>query len=328
MTTRRRLLIALGVAALRTPREVFAQQQPARVPRIGFLGAVSARALDGRIAALRAGLRDLGYIEGRNVAIEFRWADGEYQRLPELAAELVRLKVDVIVTHAAPGTRAAMQATATIPIVMAVVGDAVASGFIASLARPGGNLTGSTYFNPELCAKRLEMVKDAFPRARRVGFLFNPDNVASALLLQAIAVAAKSVKVELQTFGVRASSGFEAAFAAMTRGRVDAAVLHEDPVHIANAKAIADFALNDRLPTIGFEDVAQAGGLMAYGVNLSELYRRAAAFVDKILKGTKPGDLPVEQATRFETVINMRTAKALGVTIPQSILLRADRVIE
>jgi putative tryptophan/tyrosine transport system substrate-binding protein len=327
MMNRRRLLAAIGLCAIGVPSASFAQQ-PARIPRIGFLGAVSARGLDSRIAALRAGLLELGYVEGRNIAIEFRWANDRYERLPELAAELVGLKVEVIVTHAAPGIRAAMQASATIPIVMAVVGDAVASGFVASLARPGGNVTGSSYFNPELCAKRLEILKDAFPRARRVGFVFNPDNVASALVLQAIGRAAKSLNVELQTFGVRGSSGFEGAFAAMAKGRVDAAVFWEDPVLVANARGIADLALKNRLPTVGFEDVAQAGGLIAYGVNFTELYRRAATFVDKILKGARPGDLPVEQATRFETLINMKTAKALGVTIPKSILLRADQVIE
>jgi putative ABC transport system substrate-binding protein len=325
VTTRRKMLLALSVGALQTSLDAFAQQLPARIPQIGFLGAGSP---NNRIGALRAGLRELGYIERQNIAFEFRWADGEYERLPGLAADLVRRKVDVIVTSAAPGARAAVGASATIPIVMVAVGDAVASGFVASLARPGGNVTGSTFFAPELAAKRLEILKDAFPRARRVGFLFNSDNDVSPLLFWAIGLAAKSLKVDLKTFGVRGSRGFEAAIAAMAKGRVDAAVFHEDPLLIANAKAIVDLAFRNRLPSIGFEDVVQAGGLMAYGVNFIELYRRAATFVDKILKGAKPGDLPVEQASRFETIINMKTAKALGVTIPQAVLLRTDRVIE
>ncbi len=278
--------------------------------------------------ALRAGLRDAGYVEGKNIVIEFRWAEGKYDRLPELAAELVRLKVDVIVTHATVGTRAAKQATTTIPIVMAASGDPVAAGLVASLARPSGNITGSAFFNLELGAKRLELLKEFFPRTKRVAVLVHLDSSTNGLQLDAMGPIAKLLKVELLKFAVRAPSEIESAFTAMVKKRVDAVVINEEPMLIANAKGIADLAAKQRLPSIGFKEIAEAGGLMAYGVNILEMYRRAAVFIDKILKGAKPGDLPIEQATRFELAINRKTAKALGVIIPQLFLQRADRVIE
>jgi putative ABC transport system substrate-binding protein len=328
MNNRRKLIVAIGAGALTAPLASFAQRQAAKVPRIGFLGALSASDFESRVDALRAGLRDLGYVEGQNLIIEFRWAEGKYDRLPELAAELVRLKVDILVTHATVGTRAAKQATTTIPIVMAASGDPVAAGVVASLARPGGNITGSAFFNLELGAKRLELLKEAVPRIKRVAVLLHLDSATNGLQLDAMEPAAKSLKVELQQFKVRGPNEFESAFTAMAKRRVDAVVINEEPMLIANAKGIADLAAKQRLPSIGFKEIAETGGLMAYGVNILEMYRRAAVFIDKILKGTNPSELPIEQATRFELVINRKTAKAVGIKIPNSILFRADTVIE
>jgi putative ABC transport system substrate-binding protein len=274
-------------------------------------------------------LRDLGYVEGKNLVMEFRWADGMYDRLPNLAAELVRLKVDVIVTGGTPGTRAAKQATATIPIVMAVSGDAVATGLIASLARPGGNITGTTYFDPELAAKRLELLKEAVPRATRVGVLTNPDNPQTmGTTLQYIRRAAESLKLNLSIFEARSPNEFEHIFSAMVESRVDAVAVVDDGMFIANQRKIADIAANKRLPLTGAKELAETGGLIGYGVDFVQTYYRAAYFVDRILKGTKPGDLPVEQSAKFELVINLKTAKALGLTIPQSLLQRADVLIQ
>ena len=329
MKTRRQWLIALGASAVAAPWPSLAQQRPVNVHRVGFLGATSIAAYKSRVDAVRAGLRDLGYVEGKNLVIEFRWADGMYDRLPNLAAELVRLKVDVIVTGGTPGTRAAKQATTTIPIVMAVSGDAVATGLIASLARPGGNITGTTYFDPELAAKRLELLKEAVPRATRVGVLTNPDNPQTmGTTLQSLRLAAESLKLKLSIFEARSPNEFEHTFSAMVESRVDAVAVVDDGMFIANQRAIADIAANKRLPLTGAKELAETGGLIGYGVDFVQTYYRAAYFVDKILKGTKPGDLPVEQSAKFELVINLKTAKALGLTIPQSLLQRADKVVQ
>jgi putative ABC transport system substrate-binding protein len=326
MNNRRKLLIALGAGALAAPLTLFAQQK-GKVWRIGFLGTASASGFARRVDALRAGLRDLGYVEGKNLVIEFRWAEGNYERLPALAAELVRLKVDIIVTHATPGALAAKSATTTIPIVMATSSDPVATGLVASLARPGGNVTGMSGINPEVTAKRLELLKDAFPRTRQVAVLFNTDN-PNKFTLSAMEATAASLKLELQQFGVRRSGDLDSAFAAMAKRRVDAVVTTDDAVLIANFGAIAKLAAKMRLPSIGLPEFAEAGGLMAYGADRRHLFRRAAYFVDRIFKGAKPADLPVEQATRFEIVLNQKTAKALGLQFPQAVLARADRVIE
>jgi putative ABC transport system substrate-binding protein len=232
------------------------------------------------------------------------------------------------VTHATPGTRAAKAATTTIPIVIASAGDVVALGLVASLARPGGNITGMTALVPEVTAKRLELLKDAFPRTRQVAVLLNPDNPAAIPVLRAMEATAKSLKLELQQFVVQRSGDLDSAFAAMAKRRVDAVAFGDDPVFVANAGAIAKLAAKTRLPSVGPIELADAGGLMAYGANRLETFRRAAYFVDRILKGAKPADLPVEQATRFETVLNQKTAKALGLQFPQAVLARADRVIE
>jgi putative ABC transport system substrate-binding protein len=328
MKTRRQWLIALGASAVAAPWPSLAQQRPVNIHRIGFLGATSIAAYKSRVDAVRAGLRDLGYVEGKNLVMEFRWADGMYDRLPNLAAELVRLKVDVIVTGGTPGTRAAKQATTTTPIVMAVSGDAVATGLIASLARPGGNITGTTYLEPELAAKRLELLKEAVPRATRVGVLTNPDNPQTmGTTLQYIRLAAESLKLKLSIFEARSPNEFEHIFSAMVESRIDAVAVIDDGMFIANQRAIADIAANKRLPLTGAKELAEAGGLIGYGVDFVQTYYRAAYFVDRILKGTKPGDLPVEQSTKFELVINLKTAKALGLTIPQSLLQRADKLV-
>jgi putative ABC transport system substrate-binding protein len=281
------------------------------------------------VEALRVGLRDLGYIEGRNIVIEFRWAEGKYDRLPNLADELVRLNVDVLVTAGTPGTLTAKRATSTIPIVMAASGDAVATGLVDSLARPGGNITGSTFFDPQITAKRLEVLKEAIPRVAQVAALLNPDNPASTgPVLKAMQIAAESRKIALRKFEVSRPNEFDSAFVAMVQGRVDAVAILDDGLFLANARALADIAVNNRLPLIGSKEFVEAGGFIGYGVNLLELWRRAAYFVDRILKGTRPGDLPVEQATKFELLVNLKTAKALGIRVPRSLLLRADRVIE
>jgi putative ABC transport system substrate-binding protein len=325
---RRRYLIA-GTALLVAPLVGVAQQRSATIPRIGFLGVSTAAAWTPRVDAFRAGLRDLGYIEGKNIAIEFRFADGQYDRLPDLAAELVRLKVDVIVTHSGPGALAAKQATATnpIPVVMTNVGDAVGSGIVASLARPGGNITGDTFYVTELVPKRLELLKDAIPGLRRVALLANPDNAATEQYLSATDAAAKQLKLTLQRFDARVVGDLDGAFAAMAKESVDALAVIEDVVLIANFNRIAELAVKQRLPSISFVEYAERGGLFGYGVNFLALYRHAAVFVDRILKGAKPGDIPIERPTKFEFVINMSTARVLGLTISNATRLRADREI-
>ena len=326
---RRQFLAAAG-ALLAAPLHVFAQQAVATMPRIGFLGVSTPAAWAPRIDAFRAGLRDLGYVEGKNILIEFRFAEGKYDRLPELAAELVRLKVDVIVTHSAPGALAAKQATGTnpIPVVMTNIGDPVALGLVASLARPGGNITGDTFFVSELAAKRLDVLKDAIPRVRRVAILLNPDNPAMGQYVQALEIAARNLNVTLLMCHARDPADLDGAFAAMAKDGVDALSVIEDVVFIASFKKIAELAARHRLPSISFLEYADAGGLFGYGANYLALYRRVPVFVDKILKGAKPADIPIERATTFEFVINMKTAKALALTVPSAIRLRADRVID
>jgi len=303
-------------------------QQSGKIPRIGFLGAASASGYAPQLEAFRRGLRDLGYVEGKNIILEYRWAEGTYDRLPVLAAELVRLKPDLVLTHGTAGTRAAKQATTTIPIVMAVSGDAVATGLVASLAHPGGNITGSSFFNPELAAKRLELLKEVVPALTRVAVLMNPGNPVNEVSLQAMERTARSLGLELQQVNVGGPEEFNAAFSTIVKGRAGALSVFDDAMLIAQARRVADLAAKNRLPTIGFNELAEAGGLMSYGVNFPDLWRRAATYVDKILKGAKPADLPVEQPTKFEFIINLKIAKQIGLTIPQSVLYRADKVIK
>jgi putative ABC transport system substrate-binding protein len=325
---RREFIALLSGAAAAWPLAARAQQR-AKVAHIGYLGLVSASWHTPRITAFRAGLRDLGYAEGKDIVIEFRWAEGRYDQLPALAAELVRLNVDVIVTHTVPGAIAAKQATSTIPIVITAASDLLAFGLVESLARPGGNLTGLSFFNAELVAKRLELLKELAPSLAKAAVLLNADNQAgNQLILRELEPTAKALKVELLTFEARGPGDFEGVFEAMISQQIGAAVLHEDPMLNANSKAIVDILARHRLLACGFPEFAAAGGLMAYGVDLPEMDRRAAVFVDKILKGAKPADLPVERATKFTMIVNLRTARAMGIDMPTSILLRADEVIE
>lgn len=322
----------IAVAALLwRPLHGLAQQPPAAtIPRIGFLGVSTPAAWRTRVAAFRTGLRDLGYVEGKNIVIEFRFAEGQFDRLPELAAELVRLKVDVIVTHTVPGALAAKRATATnpIPVVMTNVGDAVGAGIVASLARPGGNITGDTFFVTELVAKRLELLRDAIPRLRRAAILANPDNAGTGKSLQAVEIAAKALNMKLLIVHARNPADLDDVFARLAKESVDALAIIEDAVLIPSNKRMAELARKQRLPSIGFVEYADAGGLFGYGPNNVALYRRTAVFVDKILKGAKPADIPIERPTTFEFVINMQTARAIGLALPSAILLRADRTIE
>jgi putative ABC transport system substrate-binding protein len=305
-----------------------AQAQQTKVVRIGFLGPTSAASNAGRMEALRGGLRELGYLEGKNLVIESRWAEGKFDRLPELAAELVRLNVDVILTAGTPGIRAAKNATTTIPVVMVTSGDPVAFGFVASLARPGGNITGSSNFSPELSAKRVELLKETMPRIQRVGVLFNPDNSINDRNLPAMEQTAQLLKIGLQRFEVRGAGEFKKAFLAMTKQRVDAVALPEDDFLSANQTGVVELVAKHRLPSIGRAEFAEAGGLIGYAVNIFDLYRRAAIFVDKIVKGAKPADIPVEQPKQFAFIINLKAAKQIGATIPPNVLARADKVIK
>jgi ABC-type uncharacterized transport system substrate-binding protein len=321
------LAITLTACVVLAPLAATAQQLSGNVHRIGLLGTHSYSTHVKGVEALRAGLRDLGYVEGKNIAIEYRWAEGKYDRLANLVAELVALKVDVIVTTGGtPPARAAKHATTKIPIVVTGVGDAVGSGLVTSLARPGGNITGVTDSVPELMAKRLELLKEAAPRIGRVALLRNPLNRTTGF--EPLESTARSLKVELQPAQVRKPDEFERTFSRMAESSVDAIVVAQDALLNANAKVIADLATKKRLPSSGTKDFAEAGGLIGYGWNPSANNRRAAHFVDRILKGAKPADLPVELPTTFELVINLRTAKALGLTIPQTLLLRADHLIE
>ena len=309
-----------------------AAAQPAgKVPRVGYLlaGSHSDPQRQRLLEAFRQGLRELGYVEGQNIAIESRWAEGQYDRYPALAADLVRSKVDVIVAQSGAATRAAQQATRTIPIVMSLSNDAVGSGLVASLARPGGNVTGLTIMAPDLAGKQFQLLKEVVPKVSRVALLTNPANPASAPFLREAEVAARALGVRLQTLEARDPQEIDSAFAAMTRERAGALLIHADALFGNQRRQIAELATKRRLPAVyGVREYAEAGGLMAYGANHIDLVRRAATFVDKILKGAKPGDLPVEQPTKFDLVINLRTAKAIGLTIPPSVLQRADQIID
>jgi ABC-type uncharacterized transport system substrate-binding protein len=303
-------------------------QQPKKVWRIGFLSSGSVSGYASRVNSMREGLRDLGYVEGKDIVIEYRWAEEKYDRLPNLAAELVGLKVDLIITHGTPGSRAAKQATTTIPIVMAAIGDALEGGLVASLARPGGNITGSSFFMPELTAKRVELVKEAIPSVSRVAVLVNPDNRVNQPVLKEMQSTARSLGLELQQVEVRAADDFAGAFSAMVKKQVGALAVPEDAMLNSQAERIVDLATKNRLPTIGSTLYVRTGALMGYGPDVLHLWRRTGVFVDKILKGAKPADLPVEQPMKFEFAINLKTAKQIGVTIQPNVLGRADRVIK
>jgi putative tryptophan/tyrosine transport system substrate-binding protein len=303
-------------------------QQPAKVPRIGYLTQASASVIASRIEAFRQGLRELGYTDGKNIVVEWRSAEGNQDRLRELAAELVRLKVDVIVSSGPTITRVLKEATSTIPIVMAQDTDPVGSGFIASLARPGGNLTGLATLAPEVSGKQLELLKEIIPKLSRVAVIGNSTNPGDAQALRETVLAAGSFEVYLRYLDVLDPKDIEAAFRAAAKGRADALLVLGNPILNNQRKQVVDLAVKHRLPaTYTRPEFIEAGGLMYYGTNYNELFRRAAIYVDKILKGAKPAELPVEQPKKFELIINLKAAKQIGVTIPPNLLARADRVI-
>jgi putative ABC transport system substrate-binding protein len=303
-------------------------QPPAKIPKVGLLLPYSPGP-DPRIEAFRQGLRELGYLEGRSIVVEYRWADGKFDKLPELAAELIRSNVDVIVTAVTQASIAAKKATATIPIVMVGVSDPVGSGLVSSLARPGMNVTGTSSMTAEIVGKHLELLKETLPKISPVAALWNPANpVFQALQLREIDLAARTLGVQLQFVEARGAEEIDRAFAAISKAGTKAVIVLGDPVFISHRKRIADLAMKRRLPAVsGTKEHAEAGGLMAYGPSFPDMYRRTAYYVDKILKGAKPADLPVEQPTKFELVINLKTAKQIGLTIPPNVLARADKVI-
>jgi putative ABC transport system substrate-binding protein len=310
------------------PLACFAQQRARKVYRVGFLWdspSVWPHALEG----FRRGLRDLGWIEEQNITVEYRWAEGRFDRLPELAQELVLLKVDVIVAPTSIYAGAAKQATSTIPIVFASHADPIGSGHVASLARPGGNITGLTIMMSETTAKGLELLKQAVPRLSRVAVLWDPATPSHRPVLDAVEITGRALGLRLQTLPVRKLAEFDTAFSAIVRERGGGVLVLSTPLFMGGARQLAELAIKHKLPTMfGPREHVEAGGLLSYSPDRAELYRRAATYVDKILKGAKPADLPVEQPTKFELVVNMKTAKALGLTLPQPFLMRVDSVIE
>jgi putative ABC transport system substrate-binding protein len=301
-------------------------QQPKKVPRIGYLTGSSPSAIAERTEAFRQGLRDLGYVEGKDIVIEYRYAEGKLERLPTLVSELVRLKVDVIVTGGPAATRPAKEATATIPIVMAGVNDPVGNGFVASLARPGGNITGLATLGPEISGKHLELLKETVPKLSRVAVLGTSTVSGYSQTITEIERAAKAFSVELQYLDVLDSKSIETALRAANKGRAEAILTLQGPILFSQRKEIVDLAIKSRLPAIFHtREFVEAGGLMSYAPSSTDLFRRAATFVDKILKGAKPADLPVEQPIKFEFIINLKAAKQIGLTIPPNVLARADR---
>jgi putative ABC transport system substrate-binding protein len=323
-----RLVAIFTIALLAAPLGAGAQQAP-KAPRIGVLHPGAPAAASQLVAAFKQGLREHGYVEGQNIVVERRFAEARAERLSDIAAELVRLKVDVIVTASDVGIAAVKQQTETIPIVMANSTDPVGTGFVASLARPGGNVTGLSNISPELSAKRLELLKEAVPGLSRVAIMWSPDVRGAVLDYKETENAARSLRLQLQSAEVSRADDFSRAFSALTIRRAEALIVAGSPLTYINRGQIASLAQKNRLPSMSTQrEFADAGGLITYGPNLAEQWRRAATYVDKILKGAKPGDLPVEQPTKFELVINLKTAKALGLTIPPSLLRRADQVIE
>jgi len=335
MVLRAALVVAHALGLLTVP--LAADAQPAgKVPRIAFLSPSSPSDAGGNpsdlavlFAAFREGLRELGYVDGQSIRIEARWAEGNYDRLPGLAADLVRLKVDVIVTYGTPASQSAKQATGTIPIVMAAIIDPVASGLVVSLARPGGNITGQSMMSPDLVGKQLEILKQVVPKVSRVALLHNPANPGNVPQVQHALDAARTLGVRLQPLGARSPGEIDSAFAAMTHEQTGAVIVVVDAMLQNNRARITDLATRQRLPAVyGLSEYAHSGGLLAFGPNRLDMFRHAVYQVDKILKGAKPGDLPVEQPNKFELIINRRAARALTLTIPSLLLLRADQVID
>ena len=328
MNNRRKLIVALGASALSAPFGSFAQPAGGKVYKIGYLGASAQKGSTSLINAMRSALRDLGYEEGRNFVLVSRWADGRNDRLQAMAAELVDEKADVIVTSGTPATMALKRATTTVPIVMATSGDAVFSGLVASLAHPGGNVTGSSFFSPELAAKRLELLKELVPTLKKVGYLVNMQNAVAQRNLEVIKRTAQQLRIMVQVFPAGGRDELEPSIVAASKARMGGLLIGQDASYVGSWELIAELAVQYRLPTAGARVYGENGGLIGYGQDELKLFQRAAVYVDKILKGAKPANLPVEQPTRFELVINMKTAKALSVKVPNSVLVRTDQVIE
>jgi ABC-type uncharacterized transport system substrate-binding protein len=330
MSTRQKRITLWLLATLFLANVSLAEaQQPAKVPRIGFLSSLSPAAVSARMDAFRQGLRELGYVEGKNITLVFPSAEVKPERLPDLAAELVSLKVDVIVAAGTVAVQAAREATKTIPVVTPIITDPVEAGFVASLARPGANITGLTLISVQLSGKRLELLREVVARISRVAVLSNPAALNSQLQMRETEVAARALGVQLQPLDVRNPDDFDRVFRAATKDRADALIALDDPFLFTHRTRIVKLATKSRLPAIyGFREFVETGGLMSYAANLSDMYRRAATYVDKILKGAKPADLPVEQPTKFEFIINLKAAKQIGLTIPPNVMARADKVIK
>jgi putative ABC transport system substrate-binding protein len=323
-----RLIFTVVLGFVWAPLTAHAQAAD-KLARIGFLGNSTPTLEANLIGPFREGLRDLGYTEGRNLVIEYRWAEGKYERFPALIAELIALKVDVIVTAGTPASLAVKKATSSVPLVMIAVGDPVGTGLVASLARPEGNATGVTSISPELEGKRLELLREVFPGVARVAVLWNPVSPFQVVAEKEVQVAAEVLRMPVLSLGVRAAEELDSAFAAILREQANALLVLADRLFLHNRERIMDFAAKNRLPGVhAYRELVEAGGLMSYGPSYADLHRRAATYVDKILKGARPSDLPVERPTKFELVVNLKTAKALGLDIPQSVLLRADELIE
>lgn len=324
---RRILAVGIVAAVLATPLVSIAQQK--KLHRIGFLGNSTATLETHLVGPFREGLRDLGYLEGHNVVIEYRWAEGKYEQFPTLIGELLALKMDVIVTAGTPATLAVKKATTSVPLVMIAVGDPVGTGIVPSLNRPGGNITGLTSIAQELDAKRLELLREVIPALSHIAVLWNSANPIQAIEQNRVRVAAQALRMTILSYGVQTEEGLEKAFATIVKEQPGALLVLADRLFLHHRKRIMDFATRHRLPGVySYRELVEAGGLMSFGPSYSGMHRRAAYFVDRILRGANPGDLPVERPASFELVVNLKAAKALGLTIPPSVLLRASEVIQ
>jgi putative tryptophan/tyrosine transport system substrate-binding protein len=325
---RRDFITLLGGTAVAWPLAGRAQQA-GKIPRVGFMGNSTAALEANLVGPFRDGLRELGYQEGRNIVIEYRWAEGNYERFPALVAELLAVPVDVIVTAGTPATLAVKKATSTVPLVMIAVGDPVGTGVVRSLARPGGNVTGLSSIAPDLEGKRLELLRDVIPKLSHVALFLNPLNPFHTVSMRQAFAAAQALGIKLQPLEVRTSGELDPAFAAIVREKPDALLILADRVFLHDRKRMMDFATEHRLPSVNaYRELVEAGGLMSYGPSYEDMHRRAADYMDKILKGAKPGDLPVEQPTKFTLILNLKAARALGIDVPPMLLARADEVIE
>jgi putative ABC transport system substrate-binding protein len=326
---RREFITALGVTLGATAIGPVAARAQAKIPRVGFMGNSTAVLEANLVGAFREGLHDLGYEEGRNIVIEYRWADGKYELFPTLVRELIAAKVDVIVTAGTPAALAVKKATATVPLVMVAVGDPVGTGLVSSLARPGGNLTGLSSIAPDLEGKRLELLREVVPRISHVALFYNSLNAFHAVSMRQARVAGQALGIKLQPLDIRKSEDLDGAFAAIRKERPEALIILADRVFLHNRQRMMDFTAEMRLPNVNaYPELVEAGGLMSYGPSYEDMHKRAAIYVKKILKGAKPADLPIEQPTKFTLVVNLKVSKVLGISMPPTVLSRADQVIE